>query len=74
MKSTRHLGVIFALDLKTKTERYGALRDTLLKFFMDRGVFLRPLGHTLYIQVPYIISEVQLKKVYEVIEEALEIV
>lgn len=74
VKSTRHLGVIFALDLKTKTERYGALRDTLLKFFMDRGVFLRPLGHTLYIQVPYIISEVQLKKVYEVIEEALEIV
>ena len=74
VKSTRHLGVIFALDLKTKTERYGALRDILLKFFMDRGVFLRPLGHTLYIQVPYIISEVQLKKVYEVIEEALEIV
>lgn len=74
VKSTRHLGVIFALDLKTKTERYGALRDMLLKFFMDRGVFLRPLGHTLYIQVPYIISEVQLKKVYEVIEEALEIV
>ena len=74
VKSIRHLGVIFALDLKTKTERYGALRDMLLKFFMDRGVFLRPLGHTLYIQVPYIISEVQLKKVYEVIEEALEIV
>ncbi len=74
VKSSRHLGVIFALDLKTKTERYGALRDMLLKFFMDRGVFLRPLGHTLYIQVPYIISEVQLKKVYEVIEEALEIV
>ena len=74
VKSTRHLGVIFALDLKTKTERYGALRDILLKFFMDRGVFLRPLGHTLYIQVPYIITEVQLKKVYKVIEEALEIV
>ena len=74
VKSTRHLGVIFALDLKTKTERYGALRDILLKFFMDRGVFLRPLGNTLYIQVPYVISEVQLKKVYEVIEEALEIV
>ena len=74
VKSTRHLGVIFALDLKTKTERYGALRDILLKFFMDRGVFLRPLGHTLYIQVPYIITEVQLEKVYKVIEEALEIV
>jgi adenosylmethionine-8-amino-7-oxononanoate aminotransferase len=74
VKSTRHIGVIFALDLHTKMERYGDLRDKLLKFFMDRGVFLRPLGNTIYIQVPYVISDTQLKKVYQVIEEALEIV
>jgi adenosylmethionine-8-amino-7-oxononanoate aminotransferase len=55
-------------------ERYGDLRDKLLKFFMDRGVFLRPLGHTIYIQVPYVISDVHLQKVYQVIEQALEIV
>jgi adenosylmethionine-8-amino-7-oxononanoate aminotransferase len=74
IKSTRHIGVIFALDLNTKMERYGDLRDKLLKFFMDRGVFLRPLGQTIYIQVPYVISDVQLQKVYQVIEEALEVV
>ncbi len=74
VKSTRYLGVIFALDLNTKMERYGNLRDKLLKFFMDRGVFLRPLGNTIYIQVPYVISEAELQKVYQVIEEALEIV
>lgn len=74
VKSTRHLGVIFALDLNIAMARYGDLRDKLLKFFMDRGVFLRPLGNTIYIQVPYVISEEQLQKVYKVIEEALEIV
>ncbi|MFD2916770.1 adenosylmethionine--8-amino-7-oxononanoate transaminase [Psychroserpens luteus] len=74
VKSTRHIGVIFALDLNTKMERYGDLRDKLLKFFMDRGVFLRPLGNTIYIQVPYIISSEELEKIYQVIEEALEIV
>ena len=74
VKSTRHLGVIFALDLNTNTERYGDLRDKLLKFFMDRGVFLRPLGNTIYIQVPYVITEKELQKVYDVIEGALEIV
>ena len=73
VKSTRHLGVIFALDLNTKMERYGDLRDKLLKFFMDRGVFLRPLGNTIYIQVPYVISTIELQKVYSVIEESLEI-
>ncbi len=72
VKSTRQLGVVFAIDLNTKMERYGDLRDKLLKFFMDRGVFLRPLGNTIYIQVPYIISEAELQKVYHVIEEVLD--
>ena len=72
--STRYLGVIFALDLNTKIERYGELRDKLLKFFMERGVFLRPLGNTIYIQPPYTISVKELEKVYQVIEDVLEIV
>ena len=55
-------------------QRYGSLRDQLLKFFMDRGVFLRPLGNTIYIQVPYVITNAQLEKVYATIEAALEIV
>ncbi|NQX85535.1 MAG: adenosylmethionine--8-amino-7-oxononanoate transaminase [Flavobacteriaceae bacterium] len=74
VKSTRHMGVIFALDLNTQSERYGELRDKLLAFFMNKGVFLRPLGNTIYIQPPYIISKSQLQKVYKTIEEALEIV
>ncbi len=74
VKSTRQIGVIYALDLNTKTERYGDLRDKLLKFFMKSGVFLRPLGNTIYIQVPYVITKKQLEKVYQVIEAALEIV
>ena len=41
---------------------------------MDRGVFLRPLGNTIYIQVPYVISKAELQKVYRVIEDALDIV
>jgi adenosylmethionine---8-amino-7-oxononanoate aminotransferase len=74
VKSTRQLGVIFALDLNTEMERYGSLRDKLLAFFMDNGVFLRPLGNTIYIQVSYVMSAAQLQKVYRTIEEALEIV
>lgn len=72
--TARSQGVIFALDLNTKMERYGNLRDKLLQFFMDRGVFLRPLGNTIYIQVPYVISKKQLQKVYDTVEQSLEIV
>ncbi|GGZ84481.1 adenosylmethionine--8-amino-7-oxononanoate aminotransferase BioA [Algibacter mikhailovii] len=74
IKTTRHIGVILAIDLNTKMERYGSLRDKLLTFFMDRGVFLRPLGNTIYIQVPYVISNAELQQVYQAIEDVLEIV
>lgn len=72
--SIRQTGIIFALDLDIKMERYGNLRDQLFQFFMTNGVFLRPLGNTIYIQAPYVISDEQLQKVYRVIEAALEII
>ncbi|WP_299049665.1 adenosylmethionine--8-amino-7-oxononanoate transaminase [uncultured Polaribacter sp.] len=74
VKTARSQGVIFALDLDTKMERYGSLRDKLLAFFMNKGVFLRPLGNTIYIQVPYIITKKELQKVYNTIEASLEII
>ena len=71
VKSTRQCGVIYALDINVEMERYGNLRDKLFKFFLDKGIFLRPLGNTIYIQAPYVISEDELNRVYEVIEAAL---
>ncbi len=69
--SIRQMGVIFALDLNIQMERYGNLRDQLLKFFMDNGVFLRPLGSTIYILAPYVITDAELEKIYSTIEAAL---
>ncbi len=68
----RQCGIIFALDLNIKTERYGNLRNRLFNFFMEHGVFLRPLGNTIYILAPYIISDSQLSKIYDSIERALD--
>ena len=70
---TRQCGIIYALDLDVKMERYGNLRNTLFKHFMDNGVFLRPLGNTIYILAPYVITDGQLKNIYSVIKEALEL-
>ena len=72
--STRQLGVIYALDLNIEMARYGNLRDKLFAFFMDNGVFLRPLGNTIYILAPYVITNSELEKVYKTIQEALEII
>lgn len=74
VESTRQTGIIFALELKIEMERYGNLRDKLLKHFMDNGVFLRPLGNTIYILAPYITSNTQLEKIYAAIRSALDVV
>jgi adenosylmethionine---8-amino-7-oxononanoate aminotransferase len=74
--TTRVLGVIFALEIVTESSAsyYGTLRNKLYDFFIENGVILRPVGNIVYILPPYIITDQQLQKVYEVVEKALEIV
>jgi adenosylmethionine-8-amino-7-oxononanoate aminotransferase len=73
VKATRQLGVIVALDLAVEMDRYGALRDQLFSFFMENGVCLRPLGNTIYILPPFIISDGELQKIYSTVEKALSL-
>ncbi len=70
--NARCMGVIMAIDLNVEMERYGNLRDELYQFFINRGVILRPLGNTVYVLPPYVITNEQLHNVYEVIIELLE--
>ena len=74
--TTRVLGVIFALEIKTETAAsyYGSLRNKLYDFFIKNGIILRPVGNIIYILPPYVINDEQLQKVYQVVENALEIV
>ena len=76
VKTTRVLGVIFALEIKTESQEsyYGNLRNKLYNFFIENGIILRPVGSTIYILPPYIITDSQLEKVYATVEKALEIV
>jgi adenosylmethionine-8-amino-7-oxononanoate aminotransferase len=73
VENIRLLGVILAFELGVTIKRYGNLRNRLFAHFMNSGVFLRPLGNTIYILAPYSISEEELEKIYQSIETALEI-
>ncbi|ESU23742.1 adenosylmethionine-8-amino-7-oxononanoate aminotransferase [Flavobacterium enshiense DK69] len=72
--TTRVLGVIFALEIKTGEAEsyYGNFRNKLYNFFIGKGVILRPVGNIVYVLPPYIISDAQLEKIYQTVEEALE--
>ena len=72
VKNARALGVILAIDINSKMDRYGKSRDELYQFFMARGVNLRPLGNTIYALPPYVITNEQLNQIYSVILELLD--
>ncbi|MDB4297535.1 adenosylmethionine--8-amino-7-oxononanoate transaminase [Flavobacteriaceae bacterium] len=72
--AVRTLGVILALDLENSIERYGKDRNEIFSFFMSKGVFLRPLGSTIYILPPYVITEKELQELYAVIKEYLNLI
>lgn len=76
VKTTRVLGVIFALEIKSESNEsyYGNMRNKLYNFFIKNGVILRPVGNIVYILPPYIITDEQLQRIYEVVEEAIEMV
>ncbi len=76
VKTTRVLGVILAIEIKTDSQEsyYGSMRNLLYDFFIENGVILRPVGNIVYVLPPYVMTDEQLNKVYQVIEKALEIV
>ncbi len=76
IENVRHLGTIVAFEVITQQQSnyFNELRDFLYTEFLKRGVLLRPLGNTIYIMPPYVISHEQLKYVYAVIDEVLKLV
>jgi len=76
VKTTRVLGVIFAIEIKTNSAEsyYGTMRNKLYNFFIENGIILRPVGNIIYILPPYVMTNEQLQKVYQTIEKAIEIV
>lgn len=74
IKTTRVLGVIFALELETESKEsyYGNLRNKLYDFFIDNGIIIRPVGNIIYILPPYIISDELLEKIYDTVVLAIE--
>jgi|SRR5579872_2481946 len=72
VQDVRHIGSVAAIELKVPDAGYlSSLRPRLYKFYLNRGVLLRPLGNVVYILPPYVITPGQLGDVYDVIRDSL---
>ena len=69
IKNLRRLGTILAFELKSGKDEYlNNIGESITQKCMQNGVYLRPLGNTVYIMPPYCISTDELQKVFDVLE------
>lgn len=75
LKEVRTLGTILALELKVDNDKNSYahnIRKKIYSFFMNRDILLRPLGNVFYVLPPYIITDSELDRIYNAIEEFLD--
>lgn len=66
IKDVRSLGTILAFEIdQGKKEYLNQVSATITKKALDAGMYIRPLGNTVYIMPPYCILDEELEKVYE---------
>lgn len=67
VKNLRVLGTILAFEVSEGEDEYlNNISTIITSESLQRGVYLRPLGNTVYIMPPYCITEDELNKVYDV--------
>ena len=71
----RSFGTIFAATIlhEQGSDYLNPISKDLSQFFYDRGILIRPLGNVLYIMPPYCILKDQLQKVFDTLEEYLDV-
>jgi adenosylmethionine-8-amino-7-oxononanoate aminotransferase len=65
IKNVRTLGTILALEIEQGEDVYlNMISTTITKKALEKGIYLRPLGNTVYLMPPYCITDEELNKIY----------
>ncbi|HEY4060869.1 MAG TPA: adenosylmethionine--8-amino-7-oxononanoate transaminase [Puia sp.] len=65
VKNVRTLGTILAFEINTGKDEYiNSIGTTLTREALQNGLYLRPLGNTVYLMPPYCITEKEMDQVY----------
>jgi adenosylmethionine-8-amino-7-oxononanoate aminotransferase len=68
----RLCGTVIAFEVKDAVAGYNSnVRDKITEKCLQKGVYVRPLGNTVYLMPPYCISDDDLDKVYDALLEVI---
>jgi adenosylmethionine-8-amino-7-oxononanoate aminotransferase len=72
IKQVRCLGTILAFEIEEGKDEYlNGISATITAKALQNGIYLRPLGNTVYIMPPYCINEAELSRIYKFLSELL---
>ena len=66
VKNARALGTILAFEINTGRDEYiNAIGPGITRAALEAGIYLRPLGNTVYVMPPYCMTEKEMDQVYD---------
>ena len=72
VRNARTLGTVLAFELNAGRDEYiNAIGPRLTQEALDNGIYLRPLGNTVYFMPPYCITEKEMDQVYDFLVHCL---
>jgi adenosylmethionine-8-amino-7-oxononanoate aminotransferase len=72
VKNARSLGTVLAFELNTGRDEYmNAIGPAITREALDAGIYLRPLGNTVYLMPPYCVTEKEMDQVYDFLVHCL---
>ena len=72
VRNVRSIGTVLAFELNIGKDEYvNNLGPAITRDALDAGIYLRPLGNTVYFMPPYCITEKEMDQVYEFLAHLL---
>ncbi len=66
VRNARALGTILAFEINTGRDEYiNAIGPEITRAALQAGIYLRPLGNTVYVMPPYCVTEKEMDQVYD---------
>ena len=72
IKDIRNIGLIGAIELKNNLLTNVRIGREIYNLALKRGVFVRPIGNSVYFMPPYIITYEEIDKMLQVSKESIE--
>ena len=72
VKDIRNIGLIGAIELKDNLLPNIRVGKEIYNLALKKGVFVRPIGNSIYFMPPYIITYEEINKMLQVCKESIE--